>query len=446
MILLIQNIIIINQSDSTNANHPLRFYLDAAKTTAYTTGVTTGGTPGSSGAYTQIAVTKSTPKTLFYQCSNHGYMGNYVTVANSTNFTADGVAGTDTVTATKLRLTSGANATGSATTHAFQIGASNGVNLRLDNNQVSTYNNGNGETMYLNVSGGLVAVGSGGLKIMGDGNDITFGDSNEIVLTHVHDTGLLLTDTGGSPTLQLHDSNESVSSDGTNLILTSGGTAFKMPTSDGTGGHFLKTDGSGNLSFAAASGGGGGGVTVQDEGNALSTTGTTLNFVGSGVTASGTGATKTITIPGGGGGGGSSLTLVSNSGGTLNLQNGATSVFDGNVLGTIQFNAPNETSGTDANEIAAAIVAEADNQFSSSFNSTDLVFKLGVSGPATEKMRLTHEGGLTLNNAYTFPTSDGNSNQVLKTDGSGNLSFTTVSGVGSGISQEEAIAFAIVYG
>ena len=90
---------------------------------------------------------------------------------------------------------------------------------------------------------------------MGDGNDITFGDSNEIVLTHVHDTGLLLTDTGGSPTLQLHDSNESVSSDGTNLILTSGGTAFKMPTSDGTGGHFLKTDGAGNFSFAAASGG-----------------------------------------------------------------------------------------------------------------------------------------------------------------------------------------------
>ena len=49
---------------------------------------------------------------------------------------------------------------------------------------------------------------------------------------------------------------------------------------------------------------GGGGVTVQDEGSALSTTGTTLNFVGAGVTASGTGATKTITISGGGGGSG----------------------------------------------------------------------------------------------------------------------------------------------
>ncbi len=44
------------------------------------------------------------------------------------------------------------------------------------------------------------------------------------------------------------------------------------------------------------------GITVQDEGSALSTAATTLDFVGAGVTASGTGASKTITIPGGGGG------------------------------------------------------------------------------------------------------------------------------------------------
>ena len=47
---------------------------------------------------------------------------------------------------------------------------------------------------------------------------------------------------------------------------------------------------------------GSGGVTVQDEGSTLSTQASTLNFVGSGVVASGTGATKTITISGGGGG------------------------------------------------------------------------------------------------------------------------------------------------
>ena len=40
-------------------------------------------------------------------------------------------------------------------------------------------------------------------------------------------------------------------------------------------------------------------ITVQEEGSSLSTAATTLNFVGSNVTASGTGATKTITISAG---------------------------------------------------------------------------------------------------------------------------------------------------
>ena len=47
------------------------------------------------------------------------------------------------------------------------------------------------------------------------------------------------------------------------------------------------------------SGGGGSSITVQEEGSSLSTAATILNFVGEGVTASGTGSTKTITISGG---------------------------------------------------------------------------------------------------------------------------------------------------
>ena len=63
------------------------------------------------------------------------------------------------------------------------------------------------------------------------------------------------------------------------------------------------TDGS-STSNSEVSGesGGSGGVTIQEEGSDLSTTATTLNFVGSTVTASGTGATKTITISAGSGG------------------------------------------------------------------------------------------------------------------------------------------------
>ena len=105
-----------------------------------------------------------------------------------------------------------------------------------------------------------IAIGSDGdvtltqdLELQHDGAILSFGANDEIALTHVHDTGLLLTDSGGTPTLQFHDANESFASDGSKIIMTSGGTAFNMPTSDGSDGHFLKTDGSGTLSFAAAS-------------------------------------------------------------------------------------------------------------------------------------------------------------------------------------------------
>jgi hypothetical protein len=72
-----------DQSNSTNSSHPLRFYLEADKSTAYTTNVTTNGTPGSSGAYTQIAVDANTPNILYYQCSSHAYMGNFVNVVSN---------------------------------------------------------------------------------------------------------------------------------------------------------------------------------------------------------------------------------------------------------------------------------------------------------------------------------------------------------------------------
>ena len=72
-----------DQADSTNSGHPLRFYLEADKTTAYTTGVTTNGIPGSSGAYTQIVVADTTPHILYYQCSSHALMGSRMDIDSS---------------------------------------------------------------------------------------------------------------------------------------------------------------------------------------------------------------------------------------------------------------------------------------------------------------------------------------------------------------------------
>ena len=70
---------------------------------------------------------------------------------------------------------------------------------------------------------------------------------------------------------------------------------------------------------------GSGGVTVQDEGSALSTQASTLNFVGSGVVASGNGATKTITISGGGSGNAAGF---STAGGNFTVNAGVTTVID----------------------------------------------------------------------------------------------------------------------
>ena len=56
--------------------------------------------------------------------------------------------------------------------------------------------------------------------------------------------------------LRFVDTNESIKSDGSKLIVKSGGTTFNIPTADGSDGQVIKTDGSGTLSFgdAASSG------------------------------------------------------------------------------------------------------------------------------------------------------------------------------------------------
>ena len=191
-----------DQADNTNSGHPLRFFLEADKTTAYTTGVTTNGTAGSSGAYTQIVVTDATPPVLYYQCSAHAYMGS---VSSSL---------------TEGRLS--------------------------DISDVHTTAPTDGQALVWDNSNSYWAPGT----------------------------------VGGALTIQ--DEGSALSTSGTTLNFVGAGV-----TASGTGATKTITIPGGSSS-----------LTVQDEGSALSTAATTLNFVGSGVTASGIGSTKTITISG----------------------------------------------------------------------------------------------------------------------------------------------------
>ena len=122
-----------DQSNSSNSGHPFRFYEDAAKTTAYTTGVTTNGTPGTSGAYTQIIPTTSTPPILFYQCSAHSLMGSYV------KFGTGSQGDTYTLSATQ----DGSNVdilldAGSGTDSTVQLTAGSNITLTRNNAQEVT--------------------------------------------------------------------------------------------------------------------------------------------------------------------------------------------------------------------------------------------------------------------------------------------------------------------
>lgn len=218
-----------DQSDSSNANHPLRFYSDADKTTAYSTLVTTAGVPGY-GGYSQIIPDVNTPPILFYQCSAHARMGSYMKFGTGTvgdTYSIDVTQDGNNVDL-KLDAASGTDST---------------VQLTAGSNVTLTRNNANAVTI-------AAAAGLAGITVQEGGSSLS------TAATTLNFTGSAITATGTGATKTINVT--------------------------------------------------GGAITVQEEGTALSTAATTINFVGTGVTATGTGTTKTITVTGGGGGGGSS--------------------------------------------------------------------------------------------------------------------------------------------
>ena len=101
------------QDDSSNNGHPLRFYYDAGKARAWSDTVTTVGTPGSAGAYTELNVTPETPSVIYYQCTNHGFMG-YAVACQTTLHQGD-VNSVGVVTASNFVGSLTGNVTGDVT-------------------------------------------------------------------------------------------------------------------------------------------------------------------------------------------------------------------------------------------------------------------------------------------------------------------------------------------
>ncbi len=80
----------------------------------------------------------------------------------------------------------------------------------------------------------------------------------------------------------------------------------------------------------------------------------------------------------------------------LTLQTGETDIAADDVIGRIDFQAPDEGTGTDAILVAAGIAAVSEGDFSSSSNATKLSFRTAASEAASEKMSLSSAGLLTV--------------------------------------------------
>ena len=327
-----------DQSDSTNSGHPLRFYYEADKTTAYTTGVTTNGTAGSSGAYTEIVVSDSTPSVLHYQCSAHSLMGNQVVTntRNLTGFDSDDVTeGSTNLYYTDARVDSRISAatidadTLNGQNPSYYLDYTNFSNtptipsdvsdltdttsvIPTDLTDLNISDGSSGQFLRTDGSGNFAfatVTSSGGSGIAltdlsvgaegtasGDGS-ITYNNSTGVFTYTPPDlssyiTSVAFSDLTGTPTTLAGYGITDSPTDLTDLGIT-----------DGTSGQVLTTDGSGNFTFTSVSGAGGSGnaftnfaVSGQSTVQADSST-DTLTLVGAGLNTITTDATTdTITI------------------------------------------------------------------------------------------------------------------------------------------------------
>tara|TARA_R100001510_G_C7652844_1_gene210794 strand:+ start:2261 stop:3034 length:774 start_codon:yes stop_codon:yes gene_type:complete len=113
---------IFDQSDSSNAGHPLRFSTTQDGSN-YTDGVTVVGTPGQAGSYTQIVVASNAPSTLYVKCNIHSGMGFAVSVEANVEIKSTGAVGNATAIPQMIVVPTGVQATGAIGNVSIKLSA-----------------------------------------------------------------------------------------------------------------------------------------------------------------------------------------------------------------------------------------------------------------------------------------------------------------------------------
>ena len=192
-------------------------------------------------------------------------------------------------------------------------------------------------------------------------------------------------------------------------------------TNSETADYVLKSNNNGTYTWVPQAGGGFT-LTVQDEGTGLTTGATTLNFVGDGVVASGTGATKTITIAGGAATTSLQLTDTPSSYGTAGQVLRVNSGADGLEFATV--------SGGGG---ASAFVDLTDTP--GALGSAGQILQVNSGGSALEFVAAPAAGVTTFVALSDTPGALGSAGQILQVNSGGTaLEFATASG-GSGASR-----------
>ena len=171
--------------------------------------------------------------------------------------------------------------------------------------------------------------------------------------------------------------------------------AYVLPTADGSANQVLATDGSGTLSWATASAN----TPTSADGQALGSASlewSDLFLADGGIIYFGADQEITLTHVADTGLNLKHAATADDKFATLTLQTGDTDIAANDKLGVLNFQAPDEGTGTDAILVAAGIEAVSEGDFSSSSNATKLSFKTAASAAAAETMALSSAGNLTV--------------------------------------------------